>query len=260
MFLFKKIFSRIFFPLPLCLEILILGMILLIFTKRQKTGKVIVLIGILFLGMISTDYVPDHLLRNLENQYPKFEKSMARGKDVEWIVVLGAGAKQDPDLPITSRLNDAGISRTIEALRIHKMFPGATLLFSGGGQSEFTSARAMASLALSLGWRVTEIILEERPMDTEDEARLISKKVNGDNFILVTSASHMPRALGLFSKQGAHPMPAPTHHLTEGKTKHESQVWDYFPSYHAVYKMLRAVYEYLGLTWAKLRGQIERAG
>jgi uncharacterized SAM-binding protein YcdF (DUF218 family) len=257
MFLFKKIFSRLFFPIPLCLEILLLGMFFLIFTKKQRIGKVIVLVGILFLGLISTDFVPDRLLLSLERQYPKFEKSMAQGKDVKWIVVLGAGVLQDSSLPISSRLNDAAMFRTIEALRIHEMFPRTTLLLSGGGEKdELSSARGMARLVLSLGWGVTDIILEERPRDTAEEARFIQEKVGKDDFVLVTSASHMPRALGLFRKQGMNPIPAPTHHLVEeNDTK---KPWEYFPSDHAVHKMKRAVYEYLGLTWAKLRGQIER--
>ena len=42
MFLFKKIVAPFFFPLSICLEILFLGLFLLWFTRRQKTGKIIV--------------------------------------------------------------------------------------------------------------------------------------------------------------------------------------------------------------------------
>jgi len=47
----KKIVAPLFFPVTLILGILILGLFLLSLTQRQKTGKIVVLIGIIFLGM-----------------------------------------------------------------------------------------------------------------------------------------------------------------------------------------------------------------
>ena len=64
MFLFKKIVAPLFFPMTLILGILVFGLFLLSLTRRQKTGKIVVLIGIIFLGMLSYDAVSDKLLRS----------------------------------------------------------------------------------------------------------------------------------------------------------------------------------------------------
>ena len=65
MFLFKKIVALLFFPMTLILGILVFGFFLLSLTRKQRTGKVLVLIGILFLGTLSYDAVSDVLLRSV---------------------------------------------------------------------------------------------------------------------------------------------------------------------------------------------------
>jgi len=64
----------------------------------------------------------------------------------------------------------------------------------------------------------------------------------------------MPRAMALFKKQGMQPIPAPTNHLVRSS----SWFWigTLFPSADALLKSQSAFYEYLGLLWAQLRGQI----
>ena len=69
MFLFKKIVVPFFFPLSICLEILFLGLFFLWFTRRQKTGKIIVSLGTIVLVMISYVTISDVLLRPLEYEY-----------------------------------------------------------------------------------------------------------------------------------------------------------------------------------------------
>lgn len=69
MFLLKKIVAPLFFPVSLCLELLLLGLFLLWFTRKQKTGKIIVSIGVILLGTLSYGAVSDILLQPLEYKY-----------------------------------------------------------------------------------------------------------------------------------------------------------------------------------------------
>ncbi len=70
MFMFKKIVAPFFFPLSICLEILWFGLFLLWFTRKQKTGRVTVSIGVIFLTIFSYSVASDMLLRPLEYKYP----------------------------------------------------------------------------------------------------------------------------------------------------------------------------------------------
>ena len=73
--------------------------------------------------------------------------------------------------------------------------------------------------------------------------------------ILVTSASHMRRAVLMFQKVGLDPHPAPADHRVMRGNQHP--LLKYLPSAGALQKSRRAIYEYMGLTWAKLRGHID---
>lgn len=113
----------------------------------------------------------------------------------------------------------------------------------------------MADVALALGVDGKDIILESVSRDTKDQARLVKKMIGCDRLILITSAAHMPRAMALFKKLDMQPVPAPTDHLYN-KDPAGRSFSDYFPNAKAALKSRIAFHEYLGLVWAKIRGQI----
>jgi len=254
MFLLKKIVAPLFFPVTLALGILLLGLFLLSLTRRQKAGKIVVLIGIIFLGMVSYNAVSDKLLQPLEYQYPPL-LSLENIRNIKWIVVLGGGHTSDPKLPITSQLSEASLVRLVEGIRIHNGLPKSKLILSGGSVFEkISNAQVLAEVAIAIGVKKEDLILEDVSKDTEDEVRLIQQIVGQERFILVTSASHMPRSIALFRKFSMHPIPAPTDYLV--KESQEVSPGMFYPSVSGLCKAERAFYEYLGLAWAKLRGQI----
>ena len=62
----------IFFPLPLCLGLLLAGLVLLWFTKKQKAGKILASIAGILLLLLSHSVVGDLLLGRLESAYPRW--------------------------------------------------------------------------------------------------------------------------------------------------------------------------------------------
>lgn len=116
----------------------------------------------------------------------------------------------DPELPLTSQLSLAELNRLLEGIRVYRNVEDAKLILSRGigGNGPFTDAEMMESLAITLGIPEDDIILESESLDTIVQAKLIKQIVNDDKFILVTSASHMPRAMAIFKKCGMCPVPA----------------------------------------------------
>lgn len=254
MFLLKKIVAPLFFPLSLCLEILLAGIFLLWFTRRQKTGKILVTIGVVVFAALSYGVASEMLLRPLEYKYPPLT-DVSAVSDVKWVVVLSGGSSPDAYLPITGQLSHASLVRLVEGIRIHRKLPQSKLILSGGGAfNTVAEAKTMADVAVALGMNDEEIVLESESMDTKDQARLIRKIVGDNRFVLVTSASHMPRSMALFEKRGMHPIPAPIGYKITERQKITPAI--FFPSAGQIEKIERAFYEYLGLVWAKLRGQI----
>ena len=254
MFLLKKIIAPFFFPLPLCFEILLIGLVLLWFTRKQKLGKIVVSIGVVFLATLSYGAVSSILLQPLEYKYaPVLTAQSVR--DVKWVVVLGGGQTSDPRIPSNSQLSESSLSRLVEGIRLHKMLPDSKLVLSGGSAFDpVPNAKVMADVARIVGVHDRDLLLESASKDTKDEARLIREIVGQDRFILVTSASHMPRSMCLFKKLGMQPIPAPTDYWVKERQGINPAM--FFPNSNGLRNAERAFYEYLGLAWAKIMGQI----
>jgi len=104
-------------------------------------------------------------------------------------------------------------------------------------------------LAISLGVNEEDIILYLGTKDTQEEAKAGKKLLTNEAFILVTSASHMTRALNFFTNEGLHPIPAPTNHLSSIT---HPEYTNFFSSY-ALMKSRIVFHEVLGLVWQKLK-------
>jgi uncharacterized SAM-binding protein YcdF (DUF218 family) len=255
MFFLKKIISPFFMPVPACLLLAVLGLIFLWFTRKQKTGKVLLTISTVFLGLLSYDAVSDMLAKPLEEKYPPI-RSFENIQDVKWIVVLAGGSGVDPGLPPSTYLSEASLVRLSEGVFLHNRLPQTKLILTGrSGFEGFTPvAEVMADTASEWGVKPEDIIIEAEATDTKDHPIYVKEIVGSDEFILVTSASHMPRAIALFRKHDMKPIPAPTDYMAK---KREGGLTPgvFFPGAGALEKAERAIHEYLGIMWAKVRKQ-----
>ena len=80
----------------------------------------------------------------------------------------------------------------------------------------------MRDLALDLGVPTEDMMLKTESMSTQDEAKLLKPVLTNEKFLLVTSASHMPRSMDIFRKLGMNPVAAPTGHLVKRYGDHIS--------------------------------------
>jgi uncharacterized SAM-binding protein YcdF (DUF218 family) len=260
MLILKKLVSAFLMPLPVCLGIVALGVILLWFTSRQRAGRLLVTVGLGLLTLFSYSGVANLFIRPLENDYQPLlvagspDARDARARNARWIVVLGGGQSLDRRLPPNSELGEATLARLVEALRLKKQLPAAKVILSGGfGDDGITHARVLADAAVALGFSREDLVLEQRTFDTADEARFIGSQVGTDPFILVSSASHLPRAAALFRKQGRDPLPSPTGFTAIAG---DVEVSAFFPSSWGIGKVERAWHEYIGYVWSRMRGQL----
>lgn len=111
--------------------------------------------------------------------------------------------------------------------------------------------------AVTLGVAPKDIVLERASLDTDDQARILKAMLGETPFILVTSASHMPRTMALFDAQGLQATPAPTDYgeaLLGTFTEAGFQAHSIYPNARALGNSERAVYDCLGLLWLRLVG------
>jgi uncharacterized SAM-binding protein YcdF (DUF218 family) len=252
MFVMKKIVTPFFYPLTLSVFFLVAGVMLLLFAKKQRLAKGLVLSGTVTLLLFSYGAGSNLLLEPLEHPYPSLTASPQPSPE-PWIVVLGAGLSVDEGIPLTAQLSSTSMVQLAEGIVRYRQRPGSRLLLSGGkGFEQESEADLMARVAVALGVPPSDIVKEDQSRDTEDQARLIREHVGERTFVLVTSASHMHRALFLFRGLGMNPVPAATAHLARAVEPRSPR--DVFPKPLALRNAEVAVHEYLGIAWIRLTG------
>jgi len=236
-------------PLPIGM-IFILIALLYLHKKRLRKARFMVTLSVIWLFTWSYSPLVNTLLTPLESSYLTLNKVP---QNIGYIYVLGGGHTTDHTQPITSQINESAVIRLNEGIRLyHKLKQNTKLILSGySGLHGHTSHAVMQSrLAQALGINKEHLILFSEPKDTQEEA-MMAKKVLGDApFILVTSASHMMRAMKFFTHEGLSPLPAPTDHKASMK---ELNYTDIFSS-HALEKSRILFHEILGLLWQKIKG------
>jgi uncharacterized SAM-binding protein YcdF (DUF218 family) len=189
----------------------------------------------------------------------RFERADLTARPVTGIVILGGGE----DAPIAFKrnahaLNEAG-ERISEAVALSIALPSVRIVFSGGsgflipgGASE---GKAVAKMLRSMGIAADRLTIEDQSRDTYENATLtrdLIKPQPGERWLLVTSAWHMPRAMGVFRKAGFAVEPWPVDYRTGG--------WgDAFVAFASPPEGLRridvATREYAGLAALWLKGR-----
>ena len=207
-------------PLSLAFLLLVLGLLAgLVRWKRVRTAASVT--AALLLAVTLFTSTGSVLLQMLEDRIPRAELP-AGGPGC--VIMLGGGVEAEV---IAARggfeMNQAG-DRFIETLRLAREFPAARILISGGDGSFSGNYEGDAVVATrffeTFGVPADRLIRETESRTTfenvENTKTLLA--ANGlDRCLLVTSAFHMPRSVGLFRKLGLDVLPWPTDFRTTGR-------------------------------------------
>lgn len=252
----KAYLATFFTPTPLIGFLLLMGLIFL--WKRKNIAKLFLLTSISIFLLFSTDPLAEYLLNNFENAYPALkpeEISREKTSQIKYVVVLAGGYFPYEKHPLTTELGAYTLTRLVEGVRLAKKLPLTKLVVTGKGWAKSSEASAMKHLALDLGIEESRIIIEEESMNTFAHTIYLNEIIQDSPFILVTSALHMPRAMGIFKKAGYSPLPAPTGHYLQSEYSPFSLV-EPFPKGNNLTAMDDLFLEYYGIIWAKLRGEM----
>ena len=242
--LIKAMAAQLLMPLPLCVCLFVLGVLLRL--RWRRSGASVALGAVLLLVLFSWAPVADRLLGPIEARYPALHDWPA-SESVAAVMVLGGGFQPHQPWVVTGQVSEASANRLLEGLRLWHLRPDALLLVSGADRRAGVEpmARAFGRIAVDMGVPASHVRMLDSATDTGEEARAAAAVLGeGAQVLLVTSASHMPRAMQHFLNAGLRPIAAPTHYLAGRDDVNQLSYW--VPSARHLEKSERAVYEWLG--------------
>jgi uncharacterized SAM-binding protein YcdF (DUF218 family) len=211
-----------FFALPSNL-IITCGIVgaLLLRTRYGRAGWRMVIGSLIALSIAGFSPLGNALVLGLEDRFPAWDSS--RGTP-DGIVVLGGAVTPDVSAARgTPALNEAA-ERMTAAVELARRYPQARILFTGGSGSlvraEFGEAEHALRLFEALGIARDRVLIEDRARNTFENAvfsKAVAAPKPGERWLLVTSAYHMPRSVGVFRQAGFPIEPHPVDWRTVGR-------------------------------------------
>lgn len=205
--------SKVFWTLAQPDHFLLLMLLLGLFLWRSLMGVLLVWCAVIAFLLISFFPVGNYLLRPLENQFPvtKYPDSIAG------IIVLGGGEDAELSAIHGSPQFNSGAERLMMVPHLLKRYPEAKVIFTGGSgtllRPEYRGGDVARQWLTQLG--LNERLIVERNSRNTFQNAIYTKEIIDDldseegPWLLVTSAFHIPRSMGVFRQAGIDVIPYP---------------------------------------------------
>ncbi len=225
--------------------------------SRRRLAIVAAGAAFLILGIGAWTSVGAVLLHPLED---RFQRPAPLPEKIAGIIVLGGGFEAGINLVRGGYELNASGDRFVEAAILARRYPEAKVVVTGGAGDLILNGEADAVTAPrlldALGIAPERLVLESKSRNTYENAVFTKQMVNakpGQTWLLVTSAFHMPRAMGLFRQAGFDVVAWPSDYRTSGK---EALGIAQDNPQDSLQNMSMAMREWIGLFVYRLTGRI----
>ena len=245
-------------PSNAILFLLLFGLIFMV-VRWRRLGRFCLVVGVVALLLAGLSPLGNIAILPLEERFPRWEQG--GGPEPTGIVLLGGGIVGSISAARGQVSLNAAAERLTATAELALAFPDARIILSGGDAGIVIESVAESPLAaeflVSLGIARDRIEIEDRSVDTYENAVFsyeLAEPGEGERWLLVTSAYHIPRAMGVFDKVGFEVEPYPVDFRTRG-------AGDRGLPFHRVSEGLRrmdvAAREWVGLVVYRLVGRID---
>jgi uncharacterized SAM-binding protein YcdF (DUF218 family) len=229
-------------------------------TRRRRNhpfGRALLLLGVWGFVVVMLLPLDNWALLPLEDRFPQVA---VPPEHVDGIIVLGGAVMPDvtADRGIPS-LDDAA-ERMTTAVALARRYPTARLVFTGGQgmliHGTMMEGDVARALFLSLGVPPEQLTIERNSRTTYENAVMTKALVHpmpGQTWILITSAWHMPRSVGIFRALGWDVLPWPVGY----KTGHSLYLWLPTTLGGHLSGLDTALHEWIGLVAYRLMGRTD---
>lgn len=221
MFVITKIVEILAAPLNLVLLALIVSSALILL-GRLRSAHALVFVSALSLPALAVLPWSDWLVAPLENRIPA---PAAMPEHVDGIVVLGGAVDGEVFAARGMTALNGAAERLTALVQLARRYPTARVIYTGESGSithqEIKEAPLAREMLESLGVDCSGVVFEAQSRTTRENAVLSKELMRpeaGEVWLLVTSAAHMPRSLGVFRAVGWQVLPYPVDYNTTGRS------------------------------------------
>jgi len=252
-YLLSKLLPLFVYPLGLAILFSLAGIIAALRGHRGR-ATVSILLGVLILWVSATNVFSTFVIHSLEQDYPPV--SIEQTPKADAIVVLGGFTNATGSGIRIIELNDA-VDRLFHGMRLYRAGKAPRVMLVGGAaEGSSPEADFMADLLSEFAVPRDKMLLENQSRNTRENG-VNSVKIMQENGIkkvlLVTSASHMRRAKGVFEKLGIDVVPAATDYQV---AEPDPSILDWLPDAEALELTTLGIKEYLGWWVYWVRGWV----
>jgi uncharacterized SAM-binding protein YcdF (DUF218 family) len=238
-------------PASLALGLIVAGVLAV--SGLRRLSRLVVVLAVAQLLVLSLQPVADALMSPLQEEARTAAKA-APACCYDAIVVLGGGiAPAAPPYIPEPDLNDSA-DRIWQGARLYHRGVAPCIVVSGGnpraaagGAAVMSEAEAMRIFLLDLGVPAAAIVVEDGSLNTIQNIRGVRELVKGGRVALVTSASHMPRALRLARTAGLDVAAFPTDWIPPAEVRASWENW--LPNLGALSMSTGALWELMARTF-----------
>jgi uncharacterized SAM-binding protein YcdF (DUF218 family) len=253
-FVFGKLAWIVLKPGNLLALLFLSGLVLRLFGKR-RTGRVLMGGALAVFAAAAVLPVGAWLIAPLENRFAQ----PVLPERVDGIIVLGGAIEPGIAADRNTIALNGNAERLVAFAALARRYPNAKLVFTGGSASlvrpELKEADWLGPFLDAAGIPRERVIIERESRNTDDNARMskaLVKPQPGEVWVLITSARHMPRSVGIFRKQEWVVVPYPVDYVTTREVGWRVGV-DLAGGLAA---LDAAAYEWFGLAYYRLSGRI----
>lgn len=214
MFWIRKVLSRMVFPVPVVFELILLGVLLLLFKRTKRAGRVLIGSGIILLYICSLPAVGNRLMYQLENQHHPLNAASLNPGTNYVIGVAGNGVRvcDVPEGVCKGCFNDSFLIRLQEAGRIGQDLGQRGIAYQlvvsvATDESAAAKRQALITYLDTFGISPEKIVLKEDAYNSTLEVDAFCRYPG--RLILVSNAYHVPRLMVLASRQKKNAIAAP---------------------------------------------------
>lgn len=232
------------------------GLFLIWRNRRKKHLSKYIFATVAILYIFSNEFIINELYLNYET--PPTTRNEVKQHDIG--IVLTGGLMNEEKAPVENLFLGSHADRFAQALLLYKEKKISKILISGGdlkliSRPLISEGKLAGKFLEKCGVRPSDIILEGKSVNTYENAKftteLLRRKYPNQRLLLITSASHLPRAIACFEKQNLYLTPYGADYVSK---KRKFLFIHLIPSIHAFEHGQALIHEWIGFLSYKIMG------